>query len=358
MKKIIIAFFLLFINTCYAATEQWINSTGSGSTYDEAKNYALRNALELAFGTFVSSNTVIRNDILQNDEIVGISTGSIKKFKEISKAVINGKFCVTLNVLVSPEKLASFVKSHGMVVEYQGESYASNIKMQMMNEKAEKGAIQILSNYAKIVFSQCFDYDLKAKDPYEYMTNAWEIKMELNVRVNKNFDNLYDHIIKTLSSISLNSEEIETRKNIGKYPYVIVFNKQTGDYYGNNPEVNNKNKFTLRSNDSRIILYDLFEKDLYTSIGGVRISMDAGRYSKDVEFSPNAGNSSIKSSGNPRSRSENELVNILNADRFSYITYEVPNSNALFAKYSLGVIFKGENSVDAISNIKGFKVIK
>ena len=150
MKKLILAIFVLVVNTSFAANEQWINSTGTGATYEEAKNNALRNALELAFGTFISSNTVIRNDILQKDEIVGISTGNIKKYNEISKVFINGKYCVTLDVLVSPEKLASFVQSKGMVVEYQGESFASNIKLMMMAEKSEKQVIQNLSDYGKM----------------------------------------------------------------------------------------------------------------------------------------------------------------------------------------------------------------
>ncbi len=365
MKKLILAIFVLVVNTSFAANEQWINSTGTGATYEEAKNNALRNALELAFGTFISSNTVIRNDILQKDEIVGISTGNIKKYNEISKVFINGKYCVTLDVLVSPEKLASFVQSKGMVVEYQGESFASNIKLMMMAEKSEKQVIQNLSDYAKLVYPQCFDYDLKAKDPREYMTDAWEIKLELIVKTNKNFDNLYNHIIKTLNEIRLGKEGIESRVNVGRYPYVIVFNKQTGDYYGNNPEVNNEYMFALRTNDARIILWNLFENDLLTSIGNVRISMEAGGYSRDLDFSNfklqrDGGQDyiAIKTAGNPNSRSESELSNVTNTSKFTYITFEVNKYNGIFAKFSYDLLMKGQNAVDAISNIKGFKVIK
>lgn len=350
MKKTILAVLVLFAMTSYAANEQWINSTGSGSTYDEAKNNATRNALELAFGTFISSNTVIKDDILQKDEIVGISSGNIKKITEISKTVINGNYCVTLNVLVSPEKLASFVKSHGMVVEYQGASFASNIKIQLMNEKSEKIAIKTLVDYSKLVFSQCFDYELKAKNPYEYMTDAWEIKMDLNVKANKNFDNLYKHIIKTLGSIGLNNEDIETRKSMGKFPYVLVLDG---------------NKFTLRTNNSRIIIWNLFGDDLLSSIGGVRISMEAGKYSRDLKFSSfklskNGGDDYlvVKRSGNPTSHPENELANLLYDRNFSFIKIEKDGYDGIFAKFTNDFIMKGENSVEVISNLKGFKVIK
>jgi hypothetical protein len=362
---VIVSILFLLTNNCYAESEQWINSTGSGSTYEEAKNNALRNALELTFGTFISSNTVIRNDIMQKDEIVGISSGNIKKYKEISKVFINGKYCVTLDVLVSPEKLASFVQSKGMVVEYQGESFASNIKLMMMAEKSEKQVIQNLSDYTKLVYPQCFDYDLKAKDPRQYMSDAWEIKLELIIKTNKNFDNLYNHIIKTLNEIRLGKEGIESRVSVGRYPYVIVFNKQTGDYYGNNPEVNNEYMFALRTNDPRIILWNLFKNDLLTSIGNIRISMEADRYSRDIDFSNfklkrdgSRDYIAIETSGNPNSLSESELRNITNTERFTYINFVVNEDKEIFAKFSYDLLMKGEYAIDVISNIKGFKVIK
>jgi tRNA-binding EMAP/Myf-like protein len=425
MKKIILGILVLFVslNTSYAASEQWINSTGSGATYEEAKDNALRNALELAFGTFISSNTVIRNDILQKDEIVGISTGNIKKFSVISKTVIDGKYLVALNVLVSPEKLATFVRSQGMVVEYQGESFGSNIKIQVMNENSEKQAIQTLSNYAKLVYSRCFSYELKVQDPNQYMSDSWEIKMELSIRANKNFDDLYNHIIKTLGSISLNSGDIETRKKMGNYPYVLVMNKlvslheQLGqlsekqkreleknnkkiealekkyeelylNYYAfrqrdavkkeieelrkindkiipsNTSELNpttQSNQFMLRTNEARITLWNLFGVDMENALGSVRISMDAGEYSRDIEFS---NFKLLKDGGadyiivNPESRSENELTNILNSDKFTYISFEANKYGGIFAKFSYALFIQGQNSVNIISKIKGFKVIK
>lgn len=363
--KIISLLIGLLLTTSVFAADQNIQSTGMGKTYDEAKNNALRNALELAFGTFISSNTVIRNDILEKDEIVGISSGTIKKYNEISKSFINGLYSVTLNVLVSPEKLASFVQSKGMVVEYQGDSFASNIKLMIMAEKSEKQIIQNLSDYAKLVYPQCFEYVLKTKDPRQYMTEAWEIKLTLEVIANKNFENLYSHIIKTLTEIRLGKEGILSRVNVGKYPYVIVFNKQTGAYYGNNPEVNNENMFAIRTNDSRIILWKLFGEDLLTALGNVKISMEAGGYTRDIDFSnfkleKDYGSEYIviTSLGDPNSRTESALSNVTNTREFTYITFEVNKYNGIFAKFSYDLFMKGPNAIDAISNIKRFKIIK
>lgn len=372
MKNLIIAILLLVVSTSYAANDQWIISTGSGASYEEAKNIALRNALELAFGTFISSNTVIRNDILQKDEIVGITTGNIKKFNELSKVFINGKYCVTLNVFVSPEKLASFVQSQGMVVEYQGETFVSNIKLMMMMEKTEKQIIQTLADYAKLVFPQCFDFKLKAKDPFEYMTDAYSIRLELDVLANKNFDNLYNHIIKTISEIRLNSEGVSTRVNVGRYPCIIVFSDQNGAYYGKDPRVNYESQFALRTNESRIILWNLFSKDLITTIKNVRISMEAGRYSRDYDFSSlfDFNDCVVINLNRDPNDHRRSAMSVTDPKEFTYITFdrnkcsysslgESPGyREGIFAKLTCAVIMKGQNALDAISNIKGFKVIK
>lgn len=69
----------LLISTAIFASEQTVQSVGMGASYDEARTKAIRYALENVFGTFISSQTEIRNDILQKDETYGISFGHIKK---------------------------------------------------------------------------------------------------------------------------------------------------------------------------------------------------------------------------------------------------------------------------------------
>lgn len=59
--------------------------TGQGITKDEAKQNALRSAIEQAFGTFVSSKTEILNDELVKDEIISVANGNIQKYEIISE---------------------------------------------------------------------------------------------------------------------------------------------------------------------------------------------------------------------------------------------------------------------------------
>lgn len=58
-------------------------TSGSGANEDEATRNALRNAIEQAFGTFVSSNTTVVNDELVNDAIASVSSGNIIEYKQI-----------------------------------------------------------------------------------------------------------------------------------------------------------------------------------------------------------------------------------------------------------------------------------
>ena len=92
MKKItsllIALFFSLIINAQEDKTVT-LSISGQGKTQDEAKQNALRNAIEQAFGTFISSNTEILNDELVKDEIVSVSNGNIQKFEIISEVKIS-----------------------------------------------------------------------------------------------------------------------------------------------------------------------------------------------------------------------------------------------------------------------------
>ena len=63
MKKIVFLFGIitLLANVSFAQEDKTVTLTvsGQGQTQDEAKQNALRNAIEQAFGTFISSNTEI-----------------------------------------------------------------------------------------------------------------------------------------------------------------------------------------------------------------------------------------------------------------------------------------------------------
>ena len=62
--------------------------TGQGATQEEARQKALRGAIEQAFGVFISSKMEILNDNLVKDEIVSVANGNIQKFDVISETLL------------------------------------------------------------------------------------------------------------------------------------------------------------------------------------------------------------------------------------------------------------------------------
>ena len=88
MKKriFIIALFILSVFQVSAqnSDEVTLVVSADGVTKEEATKIALRSAIEQAYGAFISANTTILNDELVKDEIVTISNGNIKSYKEIA----------------------------------------------------------------------------------------------------------------------------------------------------------------------------------------------------------------------------------------------------------------------------------
>ena len=86
MKYILLFAFITAFNFIYSQTTGNIvtlTTSGTGKTIEEAKNNALRSAIEQAFGAFISSKTEILNDELIKDEVVSITSGNIIKYIQI-----------------------------------------------------------------------------------------------------------------------------------------------------------------------------------------------------------------------------------------------------------------------------------
>ena len=81
--KFLLVILLLNFSSVFSQDHKTVTLTVSaqGETISEAKQNALRDAIEQAFGTFISSNTEILNDELVKDEIVSVSNGNIQDYR-------------------------------------------------------------------------------------------------------------------------------------------------------------------------------------------------------------------------------------------------------------------------------------
>jgi hypothetical protein len=225
--------------------------SGTGKTIEEAKNNALRSAIEQAFGAFISSKTEILNDNLVKDEIVSVSNGNIKEYKIISeKQLLDSSYLSSLNVIVSIGKLTNFCKNKGVEIEFHGGLFAQNIAIQMLNEENESKAISNLSPIIKDIENKSFDYSIETKsNPIlaNPNSNEWKIPIFITARVNKNFTLIPDLLFQNLKSLTLSKNEALSYRELGKEIYPICFAKSKNEY----------EYFILRSKSSIDMLIDI-----------------------------------------------------------------------------------------------------
>jgi hypothetical protein len=235
MKQLFfIVAFALSINT-YAQDDKTVALvvSGQGKTQDEARQTALRSAIEQAFGTFISSKAQILNDSLIKDEIVSVANGNIQKFEIISEVQIsNGIYATTLKATVSINKLTSFVESKGVVVEFKGSLFAFNVNQQILNEKNEIKAVEDLCNVITKLSDASFEYSIKVSDPVAVNASNenWRIPMYVSVFANNNLFSIATYMNQTLKGISLSIEEANNYLNLGKKIFPISFAANENEY--------------------------------------------------------------------------------------------------------------------------------
>jgi hypothetical protein len=226
MKKILLLLACAFTITANAQDDKTVTLvvSGQGKTQDEAKQNALRNAIEQAFGTFISSKTEILNDNLVKDEIVSVSNGNIQKFEVISEVQIpNIGYATSLKATVSVTKLTSFVESKGITADFKGNLFAFNIKQQIFNEQNEIKAISDLYNIMHSISLKTYDYSLKINDPIANGNDNqnWKINLIVSVTTNDNLNTISSYLFKTLKGISLIRAEQLNYRNLGKVLYPL-----------------------------------------------------------------------------------------------------------------------------------------
>lgn len=228
MKQLILIVTLALSINAYAQVDKTVTlvASGQGKTQDEAKQNALKSAIEQAFGTFISSKTEILNDNLVKDEIVSVANGNIQKFEIISEVQIpNGGYATSLKATVSVTKLTSFVESKGVTIEFKGSLFAFNVKQQILNEKNEIKAIEELCNVITKLSDASFEYSIKVSDPVAVnaSNDKWRIPMYISVSANNNLFNIATYINQTLKGLSLSLDEANNYIKLGKKVFPISF---------------------------------------------------------------------------------------------------------------------------------------
>ena len=230
-----------------------ITVSGSGKTQDEAKQSALRSAIEQSFGAFISSKTEILNDQLVTDQITSVANGNIQSFLILNESQLpNGSWAVTLKVIVSISKLTSFVESKGVAIEIKGSLFALNIKQELLNEEAESTAIFQMISLIHQYLEKSFDYTIESSSPKSINNsgNKFEIPIVVTAITNKNIDFCENYLTQTLRALSLSETEIKNFKKLNKEVYPIKYKTE---------------QFYLRRKSSKHDLFAMFNASSFSS---------------------------------------------------------------------------------------------
>jgi hypothetical protein len=221
-----------------------ITCSGSGKTQEEAKQNALRSAIEQAFGTFISSKTEVLNDNIVSDQITSVASGNIKSFSIESEIKLPTEtWSVTIKSIVSINKLINFAESKGFNTELKGGLFAMNIKQKILNEESEPKAILNILPVVHELMQNAFDYKVTTLTPTAEASNnnLWNIELKVQGFANKNMIACSEYFLKTLQALSLSKEEVTDYLKINKNVYILFVN-----HLGKQYPIYLRNKLSIR----------------------------------------------------------------------------------------------------------------
>ena len=149
------------IATSTVAESNYIRTTGEGVSFEQAKQNAFTEAVQIKVGTIVLSEREHLNDKTITDEVIVHSAGFVDDFKVIGTVNYNSRYRVTVDVLVSESKLTNQILSVGKSSRYVdggriGAQYQTYLEQKRTGD-------QVLNNLLKNYPSKA--YSIK-QEPY------------------------------------------------------------------------------------------------------------------------------------------------------------------------------------------------
>ena len=197
-----------------------IRSTGVGSSFDEAKESAFKQAIENRIGILVLSDREVQNYKLLKDEILTYSAGYVDDYVVVSQEKSGKKWFVTADVWVSSSKLTSRIissrESDGkMNGKKASDSFTSFVKQK---QQADRLTSKVLSGFPENAVVAKFD---RTEIKFDSNRNA-QVLIHFETDWNRGY---LDSLIELLSLI----QDAKDSKNI--VGQVRVHYKEKGDWF-------------------------------------------------------------------------------------------------------------------------------
>ena len=228
--------FFLFLNfPSYSFGQQEVvklTTNGYGQNENEAVTDALKMAVENSFGVYISTETQIINDELIKDEITSLGKGSILSYNITDqKKLGESNYIVTVDSEVSIVNLKTFAASKGVEVDFEGALFASNLKLQELNEQNEIKLVQSFIKELSREFRKSVEFTIKYDEPLFENETHYSIATQVDVEVNENSKNIEEMLDYFSKSITMDIGEVENYIKLGKpvYPVYLSQTKKRKD---------------------------------------------------------------------------------------------------------------------------------
>jgi hypothetical protein len=169
MKKAIIALLSFFTIACahQPKNDVPIRVSGTGTTYELAKQSAFRDAIELKVGAMVLSERETVNYRRTRDDILVYSAGFVDDFKVIDKSESNSRVVVTMDVWLSSTKLSErLLTTNGSVQSFAGaRHYEQSRSIVEERISSNKMLAEVMNEYPKRAYNLL-------QDPYKVYVDS------------------------------------------------------------------------------------------------------------------------------------------------------------------------------------------
>ncbi|MDO9309512.1 MAG: hypothetical protein Q7V04_10645, partial [Deltaproteobacteria bacterium] len=174
--------------------------SGMGIDADKARQNALRNAIEQVVGTFVSSETLVKDSALIKDEILSHSGGYVKESRIISTERSDGLISVKLEALVISTRLKQKIQLLNIALKnVDGESLFGEA-LSRIDENNSKADIlnKLFSKYPRSAYQVIIDKPiLKSTDS---LNNMATVSIKLNIKWDKDYLDEFNSVVNSIST--------------------------------------------------------------------------------------------------------------------------------------------------------------
>ena len=160
---------------------------------------------------------VLVNDELVKDEIATVASGNVKSYKELESVILPNNMClVTLQAVVSTQKLVAYAKSKGASCEFAGATLMANRRLMLLNKTNTEKVFENLMFQLEELAPFIFDYKLNVGEPSldgKYK-DKYIFPITLIATSNENTERFANLLYSTLNAVALSDLEAKEAERI------------------------------------------------------------------------------------------------------------------------------------------------